>query len=82
MGEGRIRWIKYDSLGKRNAARVGGQGKFIFSLYVWRGGACFIGYGGLGQRVLMEAMHFGAGLADKNALFTARYNYAYDLLSK
>jgi signal transduction histidine kinase len=66
---------KYDSLGKLNAARVGDKENLSF-LYTF--GA--VGHassdtaalgGGLG-----EAMHLAEGLADKNALFTARYNYA------
>jgi signal transduction histidine kinase len=65
---------KYDSIGKRSAARAGDRENLSF-LYT---------FGAVGQisdtaamgRDLTMAMELAAGLPDKNALFTARYNYA------
>jgi signal transduction histidine kinase len=65
---------KYDSLGKRSAARAGDRENLSF-LYT---------FGAVGQvsdtaavgRGLRTAMQLAEGLPDKNALFTARYNYA------
>jgi signal transduction histidine kinase len=88
---------KYDSLGKKNAARVGDKENLSF-LYtfgaVGRGSDGALGRrsGGAVGRVhsaggqvpdsaamgteLRAAMELATGLADKNALFTARYNFA------
>ncbi|HUB61857.1 MAG TPA: ATP-binding protein [Puia sp.] len=72
---------KYDSLGKMSAARAGDRENLSF-LYTF--GAVGRTSGPAGQisdtamlgRDLEKAMQLAAGLADKNALFTARYNYA------
>lgn len=66
---------KYDSLGKKSAAQAGDRENLSF-LYT---------FGAVGQaspdtaamgRDLTTAMNLAAGLSDKNAFFTARYNYA------
>ena len=65
---------KYDSLGKLSAARAGDRENLSF-LYT---------FGAVGHAAdtaalakgLGEAIRLAEGLADKNALFTARYNYA------
>ena len=73
---------KYDSLGKRSAARAADNENLSF-LYtfgaVGRGSNGAVGHAtdtaAMGQG-LREAMWLAEGLVDKNALFTARYNYA------
>jgi signal transduction histidine kinase len=65
---------KYDSIGKRMAARVGDVENLSF-LYTFGAMGHLSDTAALG-RDLLEAMRLAAGLRDKNALFTARYNYA------
>lgn len=65
---------RYVAIGKRSAAQAGDLEDLSF-LYTF--GA--MGHGNdtaALDRDLKEAMRLAAGLADKNALFTARYNYA------
>jgi signal transduction histidine kinase len=66
---------KYDSLGKLNAARVGDKENLSFLYTFGAVGRASSDTAALGSG-LREAMHLAEGLADKNALFTARYNYA------
>jgi signal transduction histidine kinase len=73
---------KYDSLGKQRAARAGDNENLSF-LYtfgaVGRGSNGTVGHAtdtaAMGQG-LREAMRLAEGLVNKNAMFTARYNYA------
>ena len=73
---------RYDSIGKRSAARVGDNENLSF-LYTF-GAVGRESNGAVGHatdtaamgRGLREAMRLAEGLVDKNALFTARYNYA------
>jgi len=73
-------WGKADSLdryvlmGKRSAARAGDLENLSF-LYTFGAMGHLTDTAAMGQ-ALMEAMQLAAGLANKNALFTARYNYA------
>ena len=66
---------KYDSLGKRSAARSGDNENLSFLYTFGAVGHASFDTAVLG-RDLLTAMQLAAGLADKNALFTARYNYA------
>ncbi len=65
---------KYDSLGKRNAARAGDIENLSF-LYTFGAMGHLTDTAGM-NRGLTLAITLATGLADKNALFTARYNYA------
>ncbi len=65
---------KYDSIGKRSALRAGDNENLSF-LYTFGAVGQVTDTAGLG-RGLREAMALSAGLANKNAEFTARYNYA------
>src|SRR5579863_6940798 len=65
---------KYDSLGKRSAARAVDTENLSF-LYTFGAVGHSSDTARLGRELRM-AMQLAAGLANKNALFTARYNYA------
>ncbi len=65
---------KYVLMGKRSAARSGDLENLSF-LYTFGAMGHLTDTAAMGQG-LTEAMRLAAGLANKNALFTARYNYA------
>jgi signal transduction histidine kinase len=65
---------KYDSLGKRSAARAGDMENLSF-LYTFGAVGHITDTAALGRDLRMAAQ-LATGLANKNALFTARYNYA------
>jgi signal transduction histidine kinase len=65
---------KYDSLGKRSAVSAGDRENLSF-LYTFGAVGHLSDTAALG-RSLRTAMQLATGLANKNALFTARYNYA------
>jgi signal transduction histidine kinase len=65
---------KYDSLGKRSAARAGDTENLSF-LYTFGAVGHVTDTAVLGRDLRM-AMQLAGGLRNKNALFTARYNYA------
>ncbi len=65
---------KYVFMGKRSAARAGDMENLSF-LYTFGAMGHLSDTAAMGQS-LMEATRLATGLPDKNALFTARYNYA------
>jgi signal transduction histidine kinase len=65
---------KYIFMGKRSAARTGDMENLSF-LYTFGAMGHLTDTVAMGQS-LTEAMRLATGLANKNALFTARYNYA------
>jgi tetratricopeptide (TPR) repeat protein len=65
---------KYDSIGKRSAAGAGDMENLSF-LYTFGAVGHMSDTAKVGRELAM-AMRLADGLPDKNALFTARYNYA------